>query len=196
VSLRNVGAALKAGPMRLYGYLSTKEELLDLMVDAAYAEMDSGPPVRGSWREALRTSAHRVRSAARAHAWLVELLGGRPNQGPNALAHLEASLAVLSGLPGFEDIDTVIQAVGTVDAYVIGALRMEASELRAQAQSGLTEKEWQATTAPYIFSMLATGRFPQIDRVVRDSTDTPFEVMFDRGLECVLDGIAARLARS
>jgi AcrR family transcriptional regulator len=39
VSLRKVAAALNAGPMRLYGYMSAKEELLDLMVDAVYSEI-------------------------------------------------------------------------------------------------------------------------------------------------------------
>src|SRR3954470_10993059 len=34
VSLRKVAAALGVGPMRLYGYLDSKDELLDLMVDA------------------------------------------------------------------------------------------------------------------------------------------------------------------
>src|SRR3712207_4865231 len=39
VSLRKVAAALDVGPMRLYGYIATKEELLDLMVDSVYAEI-------------------------------------------------------------------------------------------------------------------------------------------------------------
>jgi AcrR family transcriptional regulator len=41
VSVRKVAAALDAGPMRLYGYLSTKDELLELMVDAVYGEIMS-----------------------------------------------------------------------------------------------------------------------------------------------------------
>lgn len=195
VSLRKVGAALDAGPMRLYGYLSTKEELLELMVDAVYAEMVSEGPIRGEWREALRTIAHRTRRAARAHPWLVDLLVGRPHLGPHALAHLEASLAALSGLPGFEDIDAVMQAVGTVNAYVIGATRTEANELHLERASGMNKSQWQAATWPYIQRMIATGRFPTIAKVVKDARHPPFDVMFDKGLDCVLDGIAARLAR-
>lgn len=45
VSLRKVAAALDAGPMRLYRYVDTKEELLDLMVDAVYAEIPLPEPL-------------------------------------------------------------------------------------------------------------------------------------------------------
>lgn len=195
VSLRKVGAALDAGPMRLYGYLSTKEELLELMVDEVYGEMVSAGPLRGNWREALRSMAHRTRRAAGTHKWFVDLLGGRPHLGPNALAHLEASLAALSGTPGFENIDAILQAVGTVNAYVIGAIRSEHSELRARLETGMDEAQWHTATGPYIHRMIATGRFPTLARVVRDATHPPTEVVFDKGLEQVLDGIAARLTR-
>lgn len=72
VSLRKVAAALDAGPMRLYGYLSTKQELLDLMVDAVYGEIMRDEPGGVDWRSAL---------------------------GPNALAYLEAALSTLDGVP-------------------------------------------------------------------------------------------------
>lgn len=193
VSLRNVAAELDAGPMRLYGYLSTKDELLELMVDAAYAEMLG--PLRGTWRDALRSGAHRMRKAALQHPWLVELLGGRFHLGPNALANAEASLAALHDAPGFAHIDDVMTAVNAVNAYVIGALRNEASELHAERTSGMTEPQWQAATAPYLFRMLDTGKFPMVAKVVHDANHPPLDVRFDRGLDIVLDGIAARLAR-
>ncbi len=195
VSFRKVGAALDAGPMRLYGYVATKEELLELMVDAVYGEMVSAGPTCGDWREALRSIAHRTRRAAGEHKWFIDLLGGRPHLGPNALEHLEASLAALSATPGFEDINAVMLAARTVNAYVIGALRGEAIELRAGLVSGMTESEWQKASWPYIQRMIATGRFPTLAKVVEDATHPSPEVVFDRGLDCVLDGIAARLPR-
>jgi len=194
VSLRKVGAALDAGPMRLYGYLSTKEELLELMVDAVYGEILAAGPIEGDWREALKGMAHRTRQAARAHSWFVDLLGGRPNLGPHALRYLEASLAALSRAPGFENIDDAMQAFRTVHAYVIGALRSEASELRAELETGMDEAAWQTATAPYILRQLATGQFPMLAKMVREAGDPSPDVTFEAGLECVLDGIAARRA--
>jgi hypothetical protein len=181
--------------MRLYGYLSTKEELLDLMVDVVYGEMLSAGPVRGDWREALRAIAQRTRQAARRHPWVVDLLGGRPHFGPNALAYREQAFGALTDNPGFEDIDVAMQVLKVVNAYAIGAILSEASQLRSERESGLGEAEWQAASWPYIERMIATGRFPMLAKIVRDATHKPADVEFDEGLECVLDGIAARFQR-
>jgi AcrR family transcriptional regulator len=192
VSLRKVAAALDAGPMRLYGYLSTKEELLELMVDSVYAEMLAAAPVAGPWRAALRALALRLRATARAHHWFVDLMGGRPHIGPGGLAYLEALFATLEGAPGFEDIDAAMQSAFTLNAYVIGALRSEASELQAERESAMNEAQWQAATGAYMHRMIATGRFPNIARVMRDATHPSADAVFERGLDMVLDGLAAQ----
>jgi AcrR family transcriptional regulator len=194
VSLRNVGSALGAGPMRLYGYMSTKEELLELMVDAMYGEIVTGKPRSGDWRRALRSIALATRRAAQRHPWFADLQGGRPHQGPNALAYLERILSALSVAPGFEDIDAVMLAARTVNAYMIGAIRRELGELRAERESGMNRAAWEAATSPYRARMIATGKFPTISRVGREAThrSKDFDVVFEQGLNWVLDGIAGR----
>jgi AcrR family transcriptional regulator len=194
VSLRNVAAALDAGPMRLYGYVASKEELLELMVDEVYGEIVAEGAIRRPWRTALRTVAHRTRQAAHAHPWFVGLLSGRHAVGPNALTHLEASLAAVSGGTGFEGIDEALLAVKTLNAYVVGAIQAEAGEKRAEAESGMDEEAWQKAHWPTLERVLATGDFPTIARVVRDAKHPKPEAAFDQGLEVVLDGIAARRA--
>lgn len=194
VSLRKIGAALDAGAMRLYGYVSSKDELLDLMVDAVYGEIATSEATGGDWRAALRSLAHRTRHAARRHEWFVDLLGGRPLLGPNALAYQEATMSTLTGAHDFGDIDTVMQAVGTVNAYVIGALRSEITELRAERTSGMDERQWQTASGPYMDRMLATGRYPTLAKVVREATHPSADATFDAGLDYVLDGIAMRRA--
>ncbi|WP_246651480.1 TetR/AcrR family transcriptional regulator [Nonomuraea guangzhouensis] len=188
VSLRKVAAKLDAGPMRLYRYMSTKEELLDLMVDAVYAEIHPPSP-GGDWRAALRTLARRTRQAALRHEWFADLLGGRPHLGPYALAHLEASMAALHGVPGFEDAGTVRDAVGAVRAYLVGAIRMEIAERRVERASGLTEHQWQRATSPYLTRMFATGRYPTLAWVVGDATHPSAATAFDTGLDLLLDAI-------
>jgi AcrR family transcriptional regulator len=189
VSLRKVGAVLDAGPMRLYGYLSTKEELLDLMVDAVYGEIAGPEP--GDWRAALRTIAHQLRAAARRHPWFADLVGRRPSPGPNTLAHMEKALAALDGVT---DIDTVMRIFNVVSAYAIGAIRKEVADRRAEAASGLDERQWQRTVGPYLSRMLATGRYPTLARMVRDAAHPSPDTVFDEGLDDVLAGVAARLA--
>lgn len=193
VSLRKVAAALDAGPMRLYGYLSTKDELLDLMADAVYGEIVPPEPAGQDWRTTLRTLAHRTRQAALRHEWFADLLGGRLHIGPNGLAHLEASLSALDGTPGFDHIDTVMQAVTAVNSYVIGAVRGEITELRAERATGMDERQVQAASGPYLSRMLATGRYPTLVKVIKDATHPGTDITFDGGLDYVLDGIATHL---
>ncbi|PVE11021.1 TetR family transcriptional regulator [Streptomyces scopuliridis RB72] len=191
VSLRKVAARLKAGPMRLYGYISTKEELLDLMVDEVQAEIL--PEERSSdWREALRNLANGTRQTALRHEWLADLLGGRPTLGPNGLAVAEATLAALDD---FADIDTVMRAVETVSSYFTGAIRREIANLRAERATGLSRHEWQRASGPYLTRMLATGRFPALTKAVYDGTDVDAEASFATGLDWVLDAVAAKLTR-
>jgi len=193
VSLRKVAAKLNAGPMRLYTYTSTKEGLLELMVDAIYAEIAGRPLTRGDFRKTLRSIAESMREAARKHPWFVDLLGRRPPLGPHALEHYEQSLAALSNDEGFTNIDDALQAYATLNAYVVGAIKTEAASLRAEHESGLSESAWQAATWPYLQRVIQTGRFPMIAKVVSDATHPPPEVTFERGLECVIEGIALRL---
>jgi AcrR family transcriptional regulator len=191
VSLRKVAARLNAGPMRLYGHIATKQELLDLMVDEVHAEILPGERT-ADWREALRVLAHRTRRAALRHPWLADLLGGRPALGPNGLAVTEAKLAALDGLA---DVDTVMRAVETVSAYVTGALRREVANLRAERATGMSKRDWQRAHGPHVTEMLATGRFPALARAVHDGTHLDAGETFATGLEWVLDAVAARLPR-
>ncbi|GEC08806.1 TetR family transcriptional regulator [Streptomyces spinoverrucosus] len=191
VSLRKVAARLNAGPMRLYGYISTKEELLDLMVDEVQAEiLPEGRP--SDWQEALRNLANGTRQTALRHEWLADLLGGRPTLGPNGLAVAEATLAALDDLA---DIDTVMRAVETVSSYFTGAIRREIANLRAERATGLSKYEWQRASGPYLTRMLATGRFPALTKAVYDGTDVDAEASFATGLDWVLDAVAAKLTR-
>lgn len=186
VSLRKVAAVLDVGPMRLYGYIDTKEELLDLMVNAVYAEIQ---PTGDDWRKVLRSVAEATRRAAQQHEWLADLIGGRPQLGPNTLAAGNAVLAAMDGV----DLDTVVPAVAAVNAYVVGAVRREVAERRAERASGMDIKQFQAAYGPYLTRTFATGRFPALATVVRDGPHLGADETFRIGLEFLLDGIEARI---
>lgn len=187
VSLRKVATALDVRPMRLYGYIAGKEELLDLMVDAAHAEIR---PVGDGWREVLRSLAEATRQAAHEHEWLADLLGGRPQLGPHALACGEAVMAALDDV----DVDDIMPVVAAVNAYVIGAVRREIAERRAERATGMDEKRWQASLGPYLERTFATGRFPALATVVHDAAHLDADHTFRIGLDCMLDGIEARIS--
>ncbi|MFJ9780695.1 TetR/AcrR family transcriptional regulator [Amycolatopsis sp. NPDC101161] len=188
VSLRKVAGVLDVGPMRLYGYIDTKEELLDLMVDDVYATIR---PVGDGWREVLLSLAELTRRAAQRHEWFADLLGGRPQLGPHALARGEAVLAGLKGI----DVDAVMPVVKAVNAYVVGAVRREITERRAERSTGLNEAEWQRTYGPYLERTFATGRYPALEKVIREAVHWDVNETFRIGLGYLLDGIEASLSR-
>ena len=188
VSLRKVATELDVGPMRLYGYIASKDELLDLMVDAVHAEIR---PTGDTWREALRSLAESTRRAAHDHEWLADLLGGRPQLGPHALASGETVAAALKDV----DVDAVMPVVGAVNAYVIGAVRREIAERRAERSTGLDKHGWQVELGPYLLRAFATGDFPALSTVVHDATHLDADETFRMGLDFLLDGIEARLTR-
>jgi AcrR family transcriptional regulator len=187
VSLRKVAAALDAGPMRLYGYIGTKEELLELMVDALYAEIR---PAGDGWRQVLRSLAEATRQAAHQHEWFADLIGGRPQLGPHTLASGEAVTAAMNGV----DLGTVVPAIAAVNAYVIGAVRREIAERRAERATGTDQKQWQAAYGPYLSRTFATGRYPALATVVRDGPHLTADQTFQTGLDYLLDGIEARIS--
>ncbi|WP_037604334.1 TetR/AcrR family transcriptional regulator [Streptacidiphilus rugosus] len=187
VSLRKVAAALGVGPMRLYGYIDTKDELLDLMVDAVYAEIR---PEGDDWRAALRSVAETTRAAAHRHEWFADLLGGRAQLGPNSLAAGEAVASAMGGV----ELDTVVPAISAVNAYVIGAVRREVTERRTERATGVDQKQYQAAFGPYLRRVFATGRFPAVARFVHDGPHLDADQTFRAGLDFLLDGIAARLS--
>ena len=187
VSLRKVAAALDVGPMRLYCYIDTKEELLDLMVNAVHAEIQ---PTGDDWRQVLRSQAEATRRAAQQHEWLADLIGGRPQLGPNTLAIGDAVLAAMGGV----DLDTVVPAVAAVNAYVTGAVRREIAERRAERATGMDIKQFQAANGPYLERTFASGRFPALATVIRDGPHLSADEHFRIGLEFLLDGIEARIS--
>lgn len=194
VSLRGVAAELNAGFMRLYGHVSTKQELLELMGDHVYGEvMAAGPLASGKWRRALTDLARRLREASLAHPWFSIVLAGRQRAGPNALVFTEAALEAISHDKAFARIDVALSALRALNAYVLGAIASEAAERQARIETGLTEAQWRRQRWPAMAAAIASGKFPQIERVVRDAEHADPEEEFEDGLQYLLDGIASHL---
>ena len=67
---------------------------------------------------ALRAIAHRTREALVRHPWLIDTMGSRPLVTPNALRHIEQSVAVVIGLDVARE--TAVAMVMATDDYTIG----------------------------------------------------------------------------
>lgn len=187
LSMRRLAARLDAGAMSLYEYVGGKEDVLDLAVDEAIAEIGVDDPGDLPWRAAVTRQLERSRQVMRRHPWLPTLMATRPLLGPNALARSEFfhSLLERAGLSGAR----LTAAVGTLTYYAQGFVAAEntwhgvvrdpegEAELRRRAQRYLDERR---------------ERYPALARHA-DLGDDDFDGSFRLGLDTVLDGIEARL---
>lgn len=84
----------------------------------------------------------------------------------------------------------MVSVVLVVEHYVRGA---------AQLASGMRpESEWLAAYAQAMREVVADGRYPALARVVQAGTFERSDGVdeFEFGLQCVLDGVAALVARN
>ncbi len=194
VSMRAIAVELGVGAASLYRYVARKDELIELMVDWVMGN-DLQFEIRGEWRKDLRSVAHGLRAMTLRHPWIAVPSAGLRNFGPNTAMCYEKVLSAIDGL-GL-DIDDMLVMVETLDAFVRGRALEELSEQEAVRRSGLDQEQWMRTQIPYIESLIASGRYPLLTRVVLDAgaPHDPDRLKhgFDLGLERVLDGLATML---
>ena len=189
ISMRSLASQLGSGVMSLYHYVPSKADLLDLLLEAAMGGVALPGRPSGDWRADLNTVGAEMRACLKRHPWLIGLLHSRPAFGPNRLAQFEFSLAAVNGL-GL-DIETMHRMVSSLYIYTMGFVMLELSEAEAlrRARHGKSK-----AVPPYVRRLISTGRFPNIERLFRESDGPPAsDAAFKDGLDLVLDGMAALL---
>jgi len=99
VSMRAVATTLGTGAGSLYRYLSSRDDLLDLMADRAAGELRPYPEAGGDWLDAMLRVARRQLELYLRHPWLVEILPRPTAPGPQSLAWFDHCLAILRPVP-------------------------------------------------------------------------------------------------
>ncbi|HET7015875.1 MAG TPA: TetR/AcrR family transcriptional regulator [Streptosporangiaceae bacterium] len=200
VSMRKIAQVLRAGAMSLYWHLANKEHLIELMLDTLMGEVEVPEP-SGDWRADLRAQAVSMRAVLLRHRWFIDFVGARPALGPNTLRNLDKMMALLDGL-GL-DTATTVNVLQTVNTYVSGAVLREFQEIRTQRE----QEQWLADEADFGAKLeewkrrlARSGRYDHFLKMLEDDVDPDAESSraerFDFGLDCLLDGIAVRLAKS
>ncbi|HKS98230.1 MAG TPA: TetR/AcrR family transcriptional regulator [Rugosimonospora sp.] len=95
VSMRAVAAALGTGAGSLYRYLSSRDDLLDLMTDRVVGELRPYPDTAGDWMDAMLVLGRRQLELYRRHRWLLDVMHRVSGMGPHALAWFDNCLGVL-----------------------------------------------------------------------------------------------------
>ncbi|WP_250294436.1 TetR/AcrR family transcriptional regulator [Streptomyces atroolivaceus] len=196
LSMRKLGTRLNAAATSLYRHVANKDELIELVVDDVFAELQVQAACdRAQWRAAVTQTANHLRAMALRHPWIAPELGqvGLVHIGPNAMRMSSGLLAQFeaAGFPAGEKD----RAVGTLTAYVIGIATSEAAYLSLIARSGKTEQEWVAGLRP-AFDAASQAHPPLREQSSARKDVHPQQIRdddFAYGLERVLDGLTARL---
>ncbi|GAA2468021.1 TetR/AcrR family transcriptional regulator C-terminal domain-containing protein [Streptomyces macrosporus] len=189
VSMRRVAAEIGCGTMSLYNYVPRKEDLYELMVDAAAEEHDLSALPTGDWRADMLTVARDTRDLMRRHPWLTRLLSAAYGFTPNTLRHLERCMAALEGLDatGGAKLELLSMINGSVMAFVSNEV---AAAERARAVPWTPEEE-QAVRNAYLTAELGSGRYPHLAAAVAENPAPTgphdYEAAFERAVGRLLD---------
>ncbi|MGW2281621.1 TetR/AcrR family transcriptional regulator C-terminal domain-containing protein [Streptomyces sp. NPDC001770] len=189
VSMRRVANELGAATMSLYRHVTDKDDLLAQMMDAACAEwrFPADPPA--GWRARLELAARLLWETFRRHPWLAPALSvTRPQLLAGALPFTEWVLQALGGrgLGGQTHFTLHI----TLFNYVRGTAINIEPEAVAEEFTGLTSDEWMDTQKSQLREAFSTGAFPTLERIAAAGYDFDLDMLFDFGLQRLLDGFA------
>jgi AcrR family transcriptional regulator len=212
-SMRRLAAELNVTAMSVYWYVDTKDDLLELALDAVYGELelpelgtDSGPgsgpgsspgsgtgPGTGSgedWREQLRAIASGYRALLVRHPWASPLAGTFLNIGPRSVAFSRTVQRVIrrTGLPAHR----LTGAISAVFQFVYGFGTVEGHFTLRSAAAGMSPDE-------YFQQALSTLReAPELGEVLEESKEimrarggSTVEEMYERDFQFALDLVIA-----
>lgn len=194
VSMRNVADALRVGTMSLYRYVDGKDDLLDLILDAAYGEIPLPELRKANWVEKLRRTATESRRVMRSHPWLGSLVSRRPTLGPNYLRWFEYLLAASAEADC--TLAQRVQIIGTMWAYLSGCIAYELGEIETDQKYDLNPAKKRKIAKPYLSALLAGGQFPHLGEFVKSDLGEPNDRAFADGLEIVLSGVQHYAAKN
>jgi len=203
-SLPKVARALGYTAMSLYRYVGSKDELLCLMRDFAIGNPPKIATRPREWRSGLRRWACAERLLNERRPWLARLPIGGPPTGPHQIAWIETALRVLRG-SGL-DWAQKLGLISLISGYVRYASLLSHDLARGRDGTGIDEPQAAQRYGRSMATLVDPSRFPEAARLFasdvfqasrrRAGVDPTADPDFSFGLERILDGAAAAIARA
>jgi AcrR family transcriptional regulator len=170
VSMRAVAAEVGTNASTLYRYVSSRDELLDLMTDTAMAGFAFTPRPGRDWLSELVRLAEATRAHYLAHPWLLDATPARSVPGPNTLTWFEHCLRAMASLerPTLSKMEAIGVLNGLITLFARSVLAPSAFDFSAL----------DAARHPHLASAL-TGAAPGM----------PTGDLFERTVRAVLGGL-------
>jgi AcrR family transcriptional regulator len=196
VSMARVAKELTFTPMSLYRYVTSKDELLQLMWNASAQGAEELTLEGDGWRARLLRWATVQRDMLDRHPWITQMPMAAPPLAPNSLIFVERGLETLKGI-GLADADK-LRVIGLLSSYTLSEARMAHDAARAAqaAHDAGDDGPGPAWTFESLLRQLVDEQtYPLLYRIAwaDDIGDSPSgfdereEFLF--GVERILDGV-------
>jgi AcrR family transcriptional regulator len=186
LSMRSLAQALDTGPASLYVYVANRDELWDLVFDAAIATIETEPTDPARWREQLHALGERM-----LHMMVVEYPGvarlamARIPVGDNALRVSESLLSLLkAGGVG----DQAAAYAADLFSMFVTANAYEQS-LYAQLYTDPDYEQREVERIAKRFADLSPERYPTIASLRDKLTAGDGDERFSLGIDVIVNGL-------
>lgn len=184
-SMRRLAAELGVTAMSVYWYVRSKDDLLELALDAVQGELALPDPADedADWRDQLRLLAHEYRRMFRDHPWASRMSGSCLNVGPHAMAFSAAAHRIVrrSGLPAQQ----VPGGLAALFRFVLGFGTVEVNWHDRCQGTGLTADEYREAVYETVRAR------PEYADLAHGPAEAERERDFGVALDCVIAGIEA-----
>jgi AcrR family transcriptional regulator len=202
-SLPRIARALKFTAMSLYRYVGSKSELLALMRDFAVGAPPAIAAPPGEWRDPLRRWACAERQLYHRRPWLPRIPISGPPAGPNQIAWMERALQILrgTGLGWDEKVGILL----LVSGYVRQSALLSDDLKIGRKATGIDKAQTEQRYGRNLVKLIDPREFPEVAALFTSGlfeasskgggADPTADPDFTFGLERILDGVAAAIAR-
>jgi AcrR family transcriptional regulator len=190
LSMRRMGKALGRDPMRLYRFASSKDELLDGVVELVLGELRVPAMEAGNWEDVLRRTAHAYRAIALAHPHVVPLLVTRPLATPLASRPLGT-------LRPLEDLLELLVRASFDERGALHAYRLYMGFLQGHVLNELQERVYDPEETNDLLRLglhrLPAKEFPRLRSLAGELAAYDGLQELEEGLDVVLGGLRRQL---
>ncbi|HXT93888.1 MAG TPA: TetR/AcrR family transcriptional regulator C-terminal domain-containing protein [Trebonia sp.] len=191
VTMRRVADSLGVSTMALYRHVPNKADLTLLMADSVFAGARLPELPMTAWRRRLDAAAQLFWAVFSRHPWAAEVFSiSRPQVMPNVLPLAEWSLSTLREM-GFDTHDMLCAHI-SLFAHVRGMALARLAEAQAEQDTGMTADDWMRHHDRDLRRWADSPGHPGLGRAMREPFDFDLDMVFEYGLQRLLDGLDAR----
>lgn len=192
LTMRRLGRQLGVEAMSLYGYVASRENLIDGVIEAVVEELFDDPDTKlmdtDGWQDYLVRVAHSVRRSALAHPQLFPVLATKPPEAPwlrpplRSLQWVESFLASLR-THGFDD-EAAVYTYRAFTSFLLGHLLLEVAALGVR--TGPLPEPDHAARSKDGGGELSLRDYPEVRRLRRKLGRNDAKTEFEESLENLL----------